>query len=93
QTPALGLIARRRCACRACEGDEPAAKSRRPDKARAAIRHKRGTVSAILPGGAALAGPANGMTPAPNHVARIRREPPSATNSGTRPDCPAALLD
>ncbi|MCS5948715.1 hypothetical protein LNP05_22675 [Klebsiella pneumoniae subsp. pneumoniae] len=43
--------------------DEPAAQSRRPDKARAAIRHKRGTVSAILPGGAALAGPAKGDEP------------------------------
>ncbi|PXH19479.1 hypothetical protein EAO28_24235 [Klebsiella pneumoniae] len=39
----------------------------------------------------ALAGPTKGMNPPPNHVGRIRREPPSGTNTGTRPDCPAAL--
>ncbi|PUG98781.1 hypothetical protein DBL00_16665 [Klebsiella quasipneumoniae] len=44
-----------------------------------------------MPGGAALAGPAKGANPAPNHPGRIRRQPPSGTNTGNRPDCPAAL--
>ncbi|AWB64343.1 hypothetical protein CUC76_23600 [Enterobacteriaceae bacterium S05] len=44
-----------------------------------------------MPGGAALAGPTKGANPAPNHPGRIRRQPPSGTNTGTQPDYPAAL--
>ncbi|RWT56567.1 hypothetical protein DN589_09190 [Klebsiella quasipneumoniae subsp. similipneumoniae] len=44
-----------------------------------------------MPGGDALAGPTKGANRVPNHPGRIRRQPPSATTTGTRPDCPAAL--